>query len=240
MEGRRSTGALGGDRPGYLECHGQRTLQRFGQGEAVRPPRARRAPLTRRSVPPRPSYASATKVHDPFGPRHGRLNFSWPRDVAIVNASQPVCHTNVFWIERCRCDCFGFFQVIKEYPFHKYLFDPARFIFDNRLAQNESSELFRALQIQTKSVPEQRLPRDVVLAIRAETLDALAGFLELRFRCRVGDTEVRAETEGRTMNDGNAFQFQQFGNEILVRLDWFAYYVSGLAENSSVSSPTVY
>ncbi len=43
-----------------------------------------------------------------------------------------------------------------------------------------------------------------LLAGAAEALDALAGFLEQSFRGRIGNAEVRAKTERRAMNNGNA------------------------------------
>lgn len=56
-------------------------------------------------------------------------------------------------------------------------------------------------------------------AIGAEALDALAGLFEKVFRGRIGDAEVRAEAESRSLHDGDAFGFQKFGNEIRIRLD---------------------
>lgn len=61
-----------------------------------------------------------------------------------------------------------------------------------------------------------------LLASPAEALDALAGLLKQRFRSRVGDAEVGAEAEGRAMNDGNTFAFQQLRNEVFVGLDHLA------------------
>src|SRR5215217_7782374 len=60
---------------------------------------------------------------------------------------------------------------------------------------------------------------DVLLAGCAEALNALAGFLKQGFRGRIGNAEVRAETESRTVNDGDAFGLEQLGHEVLVRLD---------------------
>src|SRR5690606_2114847 len=53
----------------------------------------------------------------------------------------------------------------------------------------------------------------------AEALDAGAGFFKQRIRRRIGNAEVRSEAECRTVHDGDAFGFQQFGDEIFVGLD---------------------
>src|SRR5262245_56932975 len=52
-----------------------------------------------------------------------------------------------------------------------------------------------------------------------EALNAPASLLEKRFGRRIGDAEVRTQTEGRAINDGDPFCFQEFRHEILIGLD---------------------
>src|SRR5262245_9954760 len=66
--------------------------------------------------------------------------------------------------------------------------------------------------------------------IAAEALDAAARLFELRGRRRIRDAERRAQAERRALDDGDAFGFEQFGDEVLVGLDLLAGW-RGLADS---------
>src|SRR3984893_7157086 len=57
---------------------------------------------------------------------------------------------------------------------------------------------------------------------RAKTLDFRAGVFEHRSRRRIGNPEIRTKPEGRALHHGNAFGFEERGDEILVIADRFA------------------